>query len=352
MAAKPLPIRGFRVALEAEPPDPWAKRYSSLEASFFHTDAEKDKIRSARRSYPRHQQEARASGLPALPFENQEDKIQRRVMGFGLGFEKIFATTSYSLPISAHTIFAELRTPQSDATFKRLFNGHNSVLNLKQWIYEKTLVPNDSYALSYAEAGKANLYDNLPLLTMHDSLDTRTLATTRAVRALYKGTPGVHSLNDIGVTQVYARLKCRKFGDLLIGSQASPEMVLGQVRCNDVVQKSASSPDKSEPKADKPKIKGMRASIAPTGPSLPSVALSVDDPNLCDAEKYVDCVQVYRHGKHCFFNSRGYELFEAARASGFAELARIDLSCDQWPSSKQQPGKNVLFNQESVEPRY
>merc|ERR1711933_710188 len=32
---------------------------------------------------------------------------------------------------------------------------------------------------------------------------------------MYKGIPGVHSINDVGVTRLYVRLKCRTCGELL-----------------------------------------------------------------------------------------------------------------------------------------
>merc|ERR1719428_2140956 len=77
------------------------------------------------------------------------------------------------------------------------------------------LIPLNAYELSYAEPGKAQLEDQLRLLTIQESLDTRTLATTRAVHRMYKGIPGVHSINDVGVTRLYVRLKCRLCGEIL-----------------------------------------------------------------------------------------------------------------------------------------
>merc|ERR550514_1824401 len=99
--------------------------------------------------------------------------------------------------------------------FSRCFNGLHTVFDLKKWIFEKLLVPMNAYDLSYAEPGKAALTDQLRLLTTQDSLDTRTLATTRAVHGMFRGIPGVHSIGDIGVTRLYVRLKCRTCGDLL-----------------------------------------------------------------------------------------------------------------------------------------
>jgi hypothetical protein len=72
----------------------------------------------------------------------------------------------------------------------------------------------DAYELSYAEPGKARVDDNLRLLTTQDSLDTQSLASMRAVHGVAKGIPGVHAIDDIGVTRLYLRLKCRASGEL------------------------------------------------------------------------------------------------------------------------------------------
>merc|ERR550514_1367707 len=150
---------------------------------------------------------------------DQEEAIPRRIMGFGLGFEKIFATTSIKLPVSAYTLFVELHTMHTKEVHSRCFNGLHTVYDLKKWIFEVMQVPIDAYELSYAEPGKALLTDQLRLLTTQDSLDTRTLATTRAVHRFYKGIPGVHSIDDNGVTRLYVRLKCRSCGQLLNSMQ-------------------------------------------------------------------------------------------------------------------------------------
>lgn len=326
--------RDFQLSLkcEPEPDDPWAQRLADAEAKFFDSSTEMEAVRSARRSYPRQKQE-------------EEGTISRRIMGFGLGFEKIFTTTSYNLPISAHTIFAEMHSPKHAVAVKRLFNGHNSVFDLKKWIFEQLHVPMDSYELSYAEAGKANLGDQLPLLTTHDSLDTRTLATTRAVHSMFRGTPAVHSLNDVGITKLYARLKCRKSGDLLNGSQAHPKMPFNEICGEDVIRARAlpsTSTSTSTSKIGGSKIKGVTS-------SAPNV--DVGPPAISDDENFIDCVKVYRDGKFYYFHTRGYDLFEAARVQGVAELARIDLSCEQWPSTKARLGQNVL-RRACPEPRH
>merc|ERR1740138_405260 len=208
----PATARGQQPVIdyEVEPPDPQTKILRDAEAQFFSSSIEKESIHSARHKYPRKKTNPDIDPLTG----EEEGTIPRHIMGFGLGFERIFATTSIKLPVSAYTIFVELQTAHNGVTFSRCFNGLHTVFDLKKWVYEKLLLPMNSYDLSYAEPGKATLTDQLRLLTTQDSLDTRTLATTRAVHRMYKGIPGVHSINDVGVTRLYVRLKCRTCGEL------------------------------------------------------------------------------------------------------------------------------------------
>ncbi|CAK9056775.1 unnamed protein product [Durusdinium trenchii] len=47
--------------------------------------------------------------------------------------------------------------------------------------------------------------------------------------------------------------------------------------------------------------------------------------------------------KHCFFHTRGFEMFEAARThGGNADLARIFMSCNKEPSKIMHIGTNPL----------
>eukprot|EP00435_Cladocopium_sp_Y103_P022420 s806_g5.t1 len=47
--------------------------------------------------------------------------------------------------------------------------------------------------------------------------------------------------------------------------------------------------------------------------------------------------------KHCFFHTRGYEMFQAARThGGCADLARIFMSCNKEPSKIMHIGTNPL----------
>merc|ERR1719451_112141 len=193
----------------------WCGEGPPTNSNFFQNQEEKEAIHNARHRYPRkaksNQSEVFEIGVGIV----KEEKITRRIMGFGLGFEKIFATTSMKLPVSAYTIFVEFHPLDTEELWSRCFNGLHTVYDLKKWVFEVSGVPMNAYDLSYAEPGKATLTDQLRLLTTQDSLDTRTLATTRAVHRMYKGIPGVHSIGDIGVTRLYVRLKCRTCGDLL-----------------------------------------------------------------------------------------------------------------------------------------
>jgi len=284
-------------------------------------------------------------------------------MGFGLGFEKIFATTSVKLPISAYTIFVELHVAHSKEVFSRCFNGMHTLFDLKKWVYEKLLIPINAYDLSYAEPGKATLTDQLRLLTTQDSLDTRTLATTRAVHSMYRGIPGVHSIGDIGVTRLYLRLKCRTCGDLLnslqtcrkfkklIDIEPAPEYLLnGKQTGHDehpaLAGKVAGTAAKKKSLQMESGARRMTFS-KPNNLGVNSFKAGVPghDPNLEDLWHRPNSE------KHCLFHGRGYEIFEAARThGGHAELARIYISCGKEPSKKLKlgataPGENAKKQQ-------
>lgn len=175
----------------------------------------------------------------------------------------------------------------------------------------------DAYDLSYAEPGKAVLTDQLRLLTTQDSLDTRTLATTRAVHKMYKGVPGVHCIDDLGVSRLYVRLKCRGCGDLLNSLQTCRKhKKFGPVESP--LDSDPSSPAAGSSQEERKGIPGL-------------------DPNI------EDCWHAPDASKHCLFDNRGYEMFEAARAhGGHAELARIYISCGTEPSKKISLATNVL----------
>jgi len=320
----------------------------AAEACFFAEDGvEKDRICKARHKYPsRKPSTGPGSSGPALEFNGleEEETVQRRIMGFGLGFEKIFATTSIKLPVSAYTIFVELHLAHKDEIFSRCFNGLHTVYDLKKWVYEKLLVPTSAYDLSYAEPGKAQLTDQLRLLTTQDSLDTRTLATTRAVHRMYKGIPGVHSINDVGVTRLYVRLKCRTCGELLNSLQTC--------RKHKSFGHMEPRPDQellvpTVPSANKGKGKGK---------PLKSVLRASQDHSTGNAENanrgipgldptIEDCWYEPSSDKHCLFHTRGFEFYEASRAhGGHADLARIYISCGQEPSKKLKIARNVLKN--------
>jgi len=278
----------------------------------------------------------------------EEDDKQRRIMGFGLGFEKIFATTSIKLPVSAYTIFVELHLAHKDEVFSRCFNGLHTVFDLKKWVFEKLLVPISAYDLSYAEPGKAHLNDQLRLLTTQDSLDTRTLATTRAVHRMYKGLPGVHSINDVGVTRLYVRLKCRTCGELLNSLQTCRKFKSFRPMEPKPDQEFLVAPAAAKEKKEETKGKGKGTPLKPQGDEKQELANTDGESNkgIPGLDPCIeDCWYQPDSAKHCLFHTRGFEFYEASRAhGGHADLARIYISCGQEPSKKLKVARNVLRN--------
>lgn len=288
--------------------------------NFFASQEEKEAIHNARHSYPRKAKSKQSEVFEVGVGLVKEEKITRRIMGFGLGFEKIFATTSMKLPVSAYTIFVEFHPLDTGELFSRCFNGLHTVYDLKKWVFEVSGVPMNAYELSYAEPGKATLTDQLRLLTTQESLDTRTLAVTRAVHRLYKGIPGVHSIDDTGVTRLYLRLKCRKSGRLLNNLQKStPFKTLPS-------QEQESSDTQG---TQRPTLSGSHANLS-----------SASDGHSAEAELGLYAPDGEKGG---LFDSRGYEMFSKARVHGASsEIARIYISTDQEPSKKLKLAKNVL----------
>merc|ERR1719473_752115 len=237
-----------------------------------------DALEKSRYRYPKH---------------GDKSEVRRRIMGFGLGFEKIFKTTSIKLPVSAYTVYVELHLVHNDVRHARYFNGLHTVHDLTKWVFEVAKVPIDAYDLSYAEPGKAKMDDKLRLLTTQDSLDTRSLASMRAVHGVSKGIPGVHSIDDLGVTRLYLRLKCRTCGELFNNLQT------------------------------------CRRHITPV-----EEVMAVED---CWYRPVKD--------KKCLVNTDGYELLEAARytGKGSSEIAQIHISMDEWPTAKLRLAKSVLL---------
>lgn len=341
--------------------DPEGEYLAAAQAQLFGSSHEKERVASARRNYPRKKP---ADPLDVDPLTGEEtDSVRRRVMGFGLGFEKIFATTSIKLPISAYTIFVELHAAHNREVFSRCFNGMHTLFDLRKWIYEKLLIPSNAYDLSYAEPGKATLTDQLRLLTTQDSLDSRTLATTRAVHRMYKGIPGVHSIGDIGVTRLYLRLKCRTCGELLNNLQRCRK-VKSLYEVDPLPDTSLFIPIKdmgsSKENTRKSKVKGVKDD---DGDGSRRMTLSKEaaadlgsgfqarcpgkDPNIEDLWYAPD------KEKHCLFHNRGYEYFEAARThGGAAELARIYISCGKEPSKKLKLQSNASNKREGAKISY
>eukprot|EP00933_Yihiella_yeosuensis_P044185 TRINITY_DN39271_c0_g1_i1.p1 TRINITY_DN39271_c0_g1~~TRINITY_DN39271_c0_g1_i1.p1 ORF type:complete len:411 (-),score=77.81 TRINITY_DN39271_c0_g1_i1:111-1343(-) len=313
----------------------------AAEARFFDCQAQKDKICAARSNYPRRKPSgttsSRAREIAAELLGQDEDKVPRRIPGFKLGFEKVFATTSMTLPASAYTVFVELRSSHHNESWSRVFNGLATVFDLRKWIYEKMLLPSNSYELSYAEAGKATLTDELRLLTTQDSLDTRTLATTRAAQGFIKGISGVHSIGDIGVSRLYVRLKCRTCGDSLNSFQTCRK--LKQFGTIDAPRDYLIPQPQAE---EKPKRNQGKVSKFSRGGTPGYSACSKSDA-LAREVCIEDGWYAPDENKHCLFHTHGYELFQAARAhGGYADVARIFLSCGKEPSKMLNVGEKAL----------
>jgi len=334
--------------------DPYDAQRAAAEAQFFDSKAEKDRIHSARHKFPRRktssQSKSRGSGSDIdnltreMTGEEDVQVVARRIAGFRLGFEKIFATTSIKLPVSAYTIFVEMRSSSSNEVWSRCFNGLHTVFDIKKWIFEKLLLPTNAYELSYAESGKAELTDDMRLLTTQESLDTRTLATTRAVHNMYKGIPGVHSINDIGVTRVYVRLKCRTCGDKLNSFQTCRKLKqFGHIEppvefLVPQVEDEASSKDAARSVLTTRTFTSPKVDNKITGRSGSSGVRQKGHPPPIEDGWYVPDEK-----KHCLFHTHGYELFQAARThGGYADLARIFMSCNKEPSKLLNIGEKAL----------
>jgi hypothetical protein len=348
----PLSARDGRNTARSVLADSRTPELVAAEAAFFADDGtEKERVYKARHNYPARRAKDGLGGKP-LEFNGleEEDSVPRRIMGFALGFEKIFATTSIKLPVSAYTIFAELHLSHNDEIFSRCFNGLHTVFDLKKWIFEKLLLPVNAYDLSYAEPGKAMLTEQLRLLTTQDSLDTRTLATTRAVHRMYKGIPGVHSINDVGVTRLYVRLKERMGGELLNSLQTCRKYKdFGAVEAapdQDVVAPATTPKSKTgrpleskEEKSREEKNYDTLRRMTSSGKKSMVSGVPGLDPRL------EDCWYAPDPKKLCLYHSRGFELYEASRAhGGHSELARIYISCGKEPSKKLKIATNVLKN--------
>lgn len=285
-----------------------------------------------------------------------EDVVKRRIQGFGLGFEKIFATTSIKLPVSAYSVFTELHCASHDQVYSRVFNGQATVLDLKKWIYEKLWVQMNAYDLSYAEPSKTTLTDQLRLLTMEDSVDTRTLATARAAQGQYTGVPGVHRIGDVGVTRLYIRLKCRTCGDLLNGLQNCRKFKsFGDIEVKPEVEEidpfhtvgtTPRGPACGLANAAFEMLEDSRALARIEDPGSDGEPRSEPRRRLTLPNKKVQVELTHNptreepwyrpdERKNCLYNTRGYEMYEAARlrgAAGHSEFARIYISCGKEPS--------------------
>jgi hypothetical protein len=293
----------------------------SAEACFYAEDGvEKERVQAARRNYP-NRKKVRPAQINGIGVD--ENTVQRRMSGFGLGFEKVFATTSIKLPISAYTVYSELHLTHQDVVFNRSFSGVSTIFDLKKWVFEKLQIPLEAYELSYADPGKVRLVDQVPLLTTQNSLEARSLDIYRGEPCPSKEIPGVHSMNSIGITQLYVRLKCRVHGNLLVSGTS----------CGGF------GPRDPEPDQD---IFGCLKDKLPQGTGdlckpCESRGVPGRDPLLEDCWYRPDAK------RHCYFHTRGFELYEASQAcAGRSELAQIHLSCGMEPSKVFQRPKSAL----------
>jgi len=289
--------------------------------------AEAQHVANARRVYPRKKgtgfsQSAKHKTHEELIFGTEDTTVRRRMPGSTLGFEKILATTSISLPVSSYAVFAELRASHSNETWTRCYDGLSSVFDLKKWIFEKLLLPSNAYELSYAESGKAHLSDDMRLLSATDSLDMRTMATTRSVQSMYKGTPGLHSIDSVGVTCLYVRLKCRITGHVLNSFQSGRKTQhFGKVETQRLAP---SKPE--EPRQLSTKLPS--AGRALTGAVTEKDRMLITEDGWFSPAEYPESL----------FHSRGYELFQASRIhGGHADVARIFLSVNKEPNKIMLP---------------
>jgi len=259
--------------------------------------------------------------------------------GFGLGAQKLFSSTSIKLPVSAYPLYVEMSGPHNEL-WHRQFRGTSTVADLKQWIYEKLVLPDFAYELSYAEPGRCTLEDGFRLLTTEEALETRNFVTMRgASNMLHNGTPGVHSIGTVGSTNLYIRVKCMHCGNLL-NTLAPSRKFKTLVSCEPVSKDSEVS--------SSGKIVGSREQQNST--ELPAGVTDM-----------VEAVMEHGHGassllegmwvqpdenKHCFYHTKGYELFKAAREQcnyGHSAIAKICINNRNYPSriTLERPLKGV-----------
>jgi len=339
---------------DRRPLTPNSRTLAVAKAQFYDSDAVRLNVQTNRNNYPRRKTKAD---------ENEEGGVARRIVGFGLGFEKIFATTSIKLPVTAYTIYTEMHVPSQDQIYSRVFNGLNTMLDLKKWIFEKLWVPSEAYELSYAEptkCGHGGLSDNLRLLTTDDSEDTKALATTRAAFKQSKGMPGVHSIDCLGVTRLYVRLKCSKCGSLFdslrhnrrhktVGAgvavhEPSVSSCRGfKVEATAQAPKQTSGLDALSEFRERMLVTEFGNGVA-DGTMVPYEEPAPSRHGIPGKDPHIEG-QWYRpdQNKHCLFHTRGYDMVESARGHGkHNEIAHILISCGKEPFKKLDLANNVL----------
>jgi len=319
---------------EVNPPDPGVEALVQLEAKFYPSAVAREKVLQERRTYPR-KVGAKKPGTGPLANAQSDEPIQHRTPGLGLAAQKLFTSTSVKLPMSAYPLYIEMSGPHGDLWHRR-FSGSSVASDLKEWIFEKLILPDFSYDLSYAEPGKAVLEDNLRLLTMDEALETRNFATVRgASDELKKGLPGVHSVGTLDSTNLYVRVKCMHCGNLL-NSLAPSRKFKTFVDSSEL--RSEQRVGTKDTTTSSKKIQGASSEDDPA--DIGDLVEAVMDKGAA-AEHMLEGMWVRPdESKHCFYHTRGYELFKVARESGqggHSFIAKISINNRNFPSLIEKP---------------
>ncbi|CAK0874217.1 unnamed protein product [Prorocentrum cordatum] len=330
--AAPRPV----VDHEVDPPDPGVEALAQLEARFYPSAVAREKVLGERRAYPRKVGARKpATGPLAKDAGGAEEPVQMRVPGLGLAAQRLLKSTSIKLPVSAYPLYVEMSGPHGDLWHRR-FNGGSTISDLKRWVFEKLLLPDFTYDLSYAEPGKAVLEDDLRLLTLDEALETRNFATVRgASDELKKGVPGVHSVGTVDSTNLYVRVKCMHCGNLL-NSLAPSRKFKTFVDSSELQREQrAGTVDKV---SSSTKIQG--ASSFPDPADIGDIVEAAMDKGAAAEDMLAGLWVRPDESKHCFYHTKGYELFKVARESGkggHSYLAKISINNQNFPSLIEKP---------------
>jgi hypothetical protein len=322
---------------EVDPPDPGVDALVKLEARFFPSAVDREKVLKERRTYPRKGGAKKPATGPlakVTDVDQSEEPVPHRTPGLGLAAKKLFKSTSVKLPVSAYPLYIEMSGPHGELWHRR-FNGSSTVSDLKEWIFEKLSLPDFTYDLSYAEPGKAVFEDSLRLLTMDEALETRNFATVRgASDELKKGMPGVHSVGTVESTNLYVRVKNMHDGTLLNSLAPSRKFKTfvdsSELQRQERAQKIQSSSSM--------KIQGASSGGDPA--DIGDLVEAVMDKGTA-AEHMLEGLWVRPdESKHCFYHTKAYEMFKDARESGqggHSHIAKISMNNRNFPSVIEKP---------------